>query len=73
MKSGNEPKAQILGDGAELRQRLAFLEGAETSPRRAEKTLRESKKRFRNLGEPIKDWIWEWTPRGYTPTSAPWN
>jgi PAS domain-containing protein len=49
---------------AELRRRPVFWEANETKRMRAEEALRESKERFRYLGETIKDWIWEGDTQG---------
>jgi PAS domain-containing protein len=64
MKFRNKTKAQNSGNVAELHQRLAFLEAAETKRLRVEEAPRESKERFRNLVETIKHWIWEVDAQG---------
>ena len=48
-----------------MHRRTALLGAAEPKRLRMEEALRESKERFRNLVETIKDWIWEVDAQGF--------
>jgi len=49
MKDESKTKEQLLSELAELRQRIAELEKAETERKGTEEALRESEERFRNI------------------------
>ena len=51
MRDRDKTKKQLIGELAELRQRIIELEAVETEHKRAEEALRESEEKFRNLAE----------------------
>ncbi len=51
MKDEEKTKEQLISELAEMRQRVAELEALEAEHKRAERALRESEERFRNIYE----------------------
>jgi PAS domain S-box-containing protein len=70
MKDRDKSKEQLIGELAELRQRVAELEAAETERKRVEEALRESERRFRDLFEGIPACCWAFDREG---TILHWN
>jgi len=57
MKDERKTKKQFIAELAELRQRVAELEAAETEHQRAEEALREGEERLRNLFETMAEGV----------------
>jgi len=60
----DKTKEQLIDELAEMRQRVAELEAAETERKQAEDTLRESEEKYRTLSEQSKDAIFITTRKG---------
>jgi PAS domain S-box-containing protein len=58
MKEAAKSKQKLVDELAELRQRVAELEGSESHHRQVEESLRESERKYRDLVENIKDVVY---------------
>jgi len=71
MKDQDKTKEQLIQELAELRQRVAELEAADTERKWAEEALRESEERFQQVAEHAQEWIWEVDAHGSYTYSSP--
>ena len=64
MKDGVKTKEQLITELAEMRQRIAELEAAETKWVRVQEALRESEERYRTVADFTYDWEYWINPDG---------
>ena len=71
MKRQTKTKEHLINELAEMRQRIAELEKADTERKLVEQELQESDRRFRDIAENALEWIWEVDANGkYTYVST---
>ncbi len=71
MRDERKTKKELIKELARLRRQVSKLERSELERKRAENTLLENEKRFRDIRENAMEWVWEVDASGKYTYSSP--